>query len=63
MYTFGGTNVFNVGTGENPVEVSDGSGTVTHGLNVKNNVITATRDITAGTYTASGLFAVTYKTI
>ena len=63
LYTFGGTNVFNVGTGENPVEVSDGSGTVTHGLNVKNNVITATRDITAGTYTASGLFAVTYKTI
>lgn len=63
LYTFGGTNVFNVGAGENPVEVSDGSGTVTHGLNVKNNVITATHDITAGTYTASGLFAVTYKTV
>lgn len=63
LYTFGGTNVFNVGAGENPVEVSDGSGAVTHGLNIKNNVITATRDITAGTYTASGLFAVTYKTI
>ena len=63
LYTFGGTNVFNVGAGENPVEVSDGSGTVTHGLNIKNNVITTTHDFTAGTYTASGLFAVTYKTI
>ena len=63
LYTFGGTNVFNVGVGENPVEVSDGSGTVMHGLNIKNNVITTTRDFTAGTYTASGLFAVTYKTI
>lgn len=63
LYTFGGTNVFNCGAGENPVEISDSSGVVTHGLNIKNNVITATQDITAGTYTVSGIFGVTYKTI
>ena len=63
LYTFGGTNVFNCGAGENPVEISNSSGAVSHGLNIKNNQIVATHDITAGTYNVSGEFAVTYKSI
>lgn len=63
LYTFGGTNVFNCGAGENPVEISNSSGAVSHGLNIKNNQIIATHDITAGTYNVSGEFAVTYKSI
>lgn len=63
LYTFGGTNVFNCGAGENPVEISNSSGDVSHGLNIKNNQIVATHDITAGTYNVSGEFAVTYKSI
>lgn len=63
LYTFGGTNVFNCGAGENPVEISNSTGAVSHGLNIKNNQIVATHDITAGTYNVSGEFAVTYKSI
>lgn len=63
LYTFGGTNVFNCGAGENPVEISNSTGAVSHGLNIKNNQIIATHDITAGTYNVSGEFAVTYKSI
>ena len=63
LYTFGGTNVFNCGAGENPIEISNSSGAVSHGLNIKNNQIVATHDITAGTYNVSGEFAVTYKSI
>lgn len=63
LYTFGGTNVFNCGAGENPVEISNSSGAVSHGLNIKNNQIVATHDIAAGTYNVSGEFAVTYKAI
>ena len=63
LYTFGGTNVFNCGAGENPIEISNSSGAVSHGLNIKNNQIVATHDIAAGTYNVSGEFAVTYKSI
>ena len=63
LYTFGGTNVLNCGAGENPVEISNSTGAVSHGLNIKNNQIVATHDITAGTYNVSGEFAVTYKSI
>ena len=63
LYTFGGTNVFNCGAGENPIEISNSSGAVSHGLNIKNNQIVATHDIPAGTFNVSGEFAVTYKSI